>query len=94
MASTVIGWILIGLGLASYVSGLAGYLKERFARTTTERALLPAGYNADLKVIAELVDKVATLLDKFSKLSVPVQWALLGLVSIGVGSYLIATKPF
>ncbi len=93
MASTVVGWILLLLGVASYLSGLAGYLKERFA-PTTERALLPAGYNDDLKVIAELVDKVATLLDKFSKLSVPVQWALLGLVSIGIGSYLIATKPF
>lgn len=93
MASQIIGWILVTLGLASYVGGLASYLKEHFA-PTTERALLPAGYNVDLKVLAELVDKVATLLDKFSKLSVPVQWALLGLVSIGVGSYLIATEPF
>jgi hypothetical protein len=93
MASTIIGWILIGLGVISYVSGLAGYLKERFF-PTTERALLPAGYNEDLKIIAELVDKVAALLEKFSNLSVPMQWALLGLVSIGIGSYLIATKPF
>jgi uncharacterized membrane protein len=89
----MLGWILVVLGVLSYAGGLASFIKERFFTETT-RSMLPGFTSTDLKTIAELLDKVATLLEKFSKLSVHVQWAVLGLLTIGVGAYLIAAKPF
>ena len=93
MFSSILGWVLVVLGILSYASGLVVFIKEQFF-TPAQRAVLPAFAQAELGAIAELVDKIATALEQFSKLSVPVQWALLGLVTLGVGAYLIATQPF
>ena len=93
MASVVLGWILVGVGVLSYLVALAVLVKERFF-APAQRDLLPNFTEADLKVIAELVDKLAKAMEQFGKLSVPVQWAILGLLQIGVGAYLISARPF
>lgn len=94
MASTILGWTLVILGGVAYISGVASYIKERFFPQPGERALLPAGISADLEAITKLLEQVANVLTTFSKLSIPVQWSLLGLATIALGAYLLATKPF
>ncbi|MGD8399117.1 MAG: hypothetical protein PVG11_09695, partial [Anaerolineae bacterium] len=89
MVSTILGWLLVALGVVSYAVALAILLNEQFFKTQ-EKALLPPGVSEDIKVIGELLDNLAGLLEKFSKLSVPVQWAILGLANIGIGAYLLA----
>lgn len=92
MFSTILGWILVVLGVVSYIVALAMLIKEQFFPKAEKG--LPVFENMDLKGIADLLEKLANLLEQFSKLSVPVQWAFLGLVSIGIGAYLIANTPF
>jgi hypothetical protein len=90
--SVYLGWILIVLGIASYVFGCVVSLRE-YARAPQTRGRAVPGA-ADLKAVAEVLDKLADVLDKFGSLSVPVQWALLGLLNIGLGAYLLVHKPF
>ncbi len=93
MVSTILGSLLVVLGVVSYAVALGILLNEQFFKTR-EKALLPPGVSADIKVIGELLDNLAGLVEKFSKLSVPVQWAILGLANIGIGAYLLASTPF
>lgn len=92
MNSVTLGWILVVVGILTYAGGfivsLVMYLKPSGAGSRA----IPTG--ADLHAVAEVLDKLADVLDKFGKLSVPIQWALLGMLNIGIGSYLIANKPF
>lgn len=90
--SAILGWIFVILGVISYVVALAILIKEQFF-AKAEKAL-PVFENVDFKAIGDLVEKLANAIEKFSKLSVPVQWAFLGLVNIGIGAYLIANRPF
>lgn len=91
--SAILGWLLVILGILSYVVALGILVKEQFFKEK-EKGLLPAGLSEDIKVISELLQNLAGLLEKFSKMSVPVQWALLGLANIGIGAYLIVNSPF
>ena len=93
MISTVIGWILVLLGIIAYVGALIVWLRSQFASVATMVAT-PRFKDPDLELIAQVLDKLAKVLDSFARLSVPVQWALLGLAQIGIGSYLIINKPF
>jgi uncharacterized membrane protein YczE len=93
MVSTAIGWLLVALGVVSYGVALAILIHEQFLKVK-ERAMIPAAVSEDIKVIGELLDNLASLLENFSKLSVPVQWAILGLANIGIGAYLLANTPF
>lgn len=92
MASTILGWIFIVLGILAFLAGLVIFIRSAFA---TPQAKSTYTYqSADLGELAKLIESLAKLLESFTKLSIPVQWALLGLVMTGVGSYLLATKPF
>lgn len=91
MFSVILGWILIVLGILSYVGALIAFIKAQFA--PAERAFPPIE-DINLKGIAEILDKLATVMENFGKLSIPVQWALLGLANIGIGAILIANRPF
>ena len=90
--SVILGWILVILGVLTYAVGfivsVIVYLKSAQAGG---RAFPTA---ADLKAVAEVLDKLADVLDKFGKLTIPVQWALLGMINIAVGTYLLVNKPF
>ena len=90
--SVVLGWILVSLGLVTYAASLLVSLITYFKTTPPPGGRQFAGAE-DLKGVAEVLDKLAGL-DKFGKLTVPVQWALLGMLNTGVGAYLIAHKPF
>ncbi len=92
MASTIIGWGLIVLGVLSYAWALVGFIRSQ--RPAEESRALPSFGDRDLKAVAELLEKISDLLGNFSKLSIPVQWALLGLADIGIGAYLLANRPF
>ena len=92
MASRIVGWILIILGvlaflaaLWSFAAGLPGLPPYPGAAPISD---------PDLQVIADILDAIARILESFARLSLSVQWALLGLSSIGVGSYLLAKRPF
>jgi hypothetical protein len=50
--------------------------------------------NVEPQVIAEILDKIARILESFTILSNPVQWAIIGLICIGLGTYLLGSKPF
>lgn len=91
MLSTLIGLVLVGLGIACYIVALMVYYKTQVAdRIVPSRSFS----NPDLKTIAEVLENLAKVLEQFGKLSVPVQWGLLGSLNIGIGLYLLATKPF
>jgi hypothetical protein len=92
MTSTILGWLLVLLGIVSYLGALMVWLRSQFAAPPAKS--LPEFKDTDLNAIAEVLDKLAKVLNSYSRLSVPVQWALLGLAQIGVGSYLIVSKPF
>jgi hypothetical protein len=94
MFSTILGWILVVLGVITYLVALAMLIKERFFPAKPAARELPVFKNLDFKEIANFLEKVSDLIETFSKLSVPVQWAFLGLVTIGIGAYLIANAPF
>jgi hypothetical protein len=91
MASKIIGWILVVLGILAFLAGLFGFIQAQLAELVPN--LLPVFESSDLEAIAEL-DKIALVLEKFALLSLPVQWALIGLVSIWVGAYLLKSKAF
>ena len=92
MASTILGWIFVVLGILAFLAGLVIFIRSAFA---TPQARSTYKYQSvDLGELAKLIESIAKLLESFTKLSIPVQWALLGLVMTGVGSYLLATKPF
>jgi hypothetical protein len=93
MNSVTLGWALVILGFLSYVPALVvGLITAiKAMRAPADRALITGN---DLKAVAEVLDKLAKVLDSFGKLSVPLQWALLGMANIGIGAYLIANKPF
>jgi hypothetical protein len=92
MASKILGWILVVLGILAFLAGLYGFIAAQAAELVPN--VLPVFESADLQVIAELLDKIALVLEKFALLSIPVQWALIGLGSIGVGAYLLKSKAF
>lgn len=92
MASKVLGWCLIILGIVALLVGLVAFVQVQFF--DLERGTLPQFVNVDLQVIAEILDRIARILENFTRLSIPVQWALIGLVCIGSGTYLLVNKPF
>lgn len=92
MPSAILGWLLVLLGIVSYLGAMIVWLRSQFSAVSAKR--LPEFKDADLGAIAEALDSLAKVLQTFSKLSIPVQWALLGLGQIGIGSYLIINKPF
>jgi hypothetical protein len=92
MASKILGWILVIIGILAFLTGLATFIQAQFALPGLQT--LPEFQNPDLKVIAELLAQIAAILKEFARLTVPVQWALMGLVSIGLGTFLLAKKPF
>lgn len=90
--SVYLGWVLIGLGVLTYAAGFVVSIKEYASAPKTKGRAVPGA--ADLKAIAEVLDKLADVLDKFGSLTVPIQWALLGLLNIGIGTYLLTHRPF
>jgi hypothetical protein len=90
--SSILGWILVILGVASYLVALAMLVKEQFFKEVEKD--LPVFESVDFKAIGEFLEKLSDAIENFSKLSVPVQWAFLGLLNIGIGSYLMSAKPF
>jgi hypothetical protein len=93
MISVVLGWILVALGVLSYLSGLGAFIKGQFFTPAEKTGTRGVG-SAELEAVAEVLDKLATAFEQFGKLSVPVQWALLGIATFGVGGYLMAAQPF
>lgn len=84
--NVILGWILIVLGILAFLGGLAMALNEQFRK----KPELPViNQSVDLKDLAELVKNLALLLEQFAKLSVGIQWAILGLVSIAVGANML-----
>lgn len=92
MASTVLGWCLIILGILALLAGLMAFVQVQFFEPNRE-TLLPLA-KVDLQVIAEILDGIARFLESFTRLSNPVQWAIIGLICIGLGTYLLGNKPF
>lgn len=90
--SWYLGCFLILLGVATYAVAFAVSIWVYAGAPKTKDRALAGG--ADLKAVAEVLDKLADVLDKFGSLTVPVQWALLGLLNIGIGAYLIIHRPF
>jgi hypothetical protein len=86
--SYYLGCGLIVMGVLTYAVGFCASIYVYVKGPKPQDRALPGG--ADL---AEVLDKLADVLDKFGSLTVPIQWALLGLLNIGVGTYLL-THPF
>lgn len=90
--SFYLGWTLVVLGVVTYAAAFVVSIYVYAASPKTRGRALPGGES--LKAVAEVLDKLADVLDKFGSLTVPVQWALLGMLNIGIGTYLIVHKPF
>jgi hypothetical protein len=91
MLSEVLGWILVVLGIASYIVALAILVKQQLLK---EETVKPSFTNLDLGTIGDLLKHLTNAIESFSRLSLPVQWAFLGLMNIGIGAYLLANTPF
>jgi hypothetical protein len=83
----IVGWILIVLGVLAYLGGLTMALIEQFKSTPPIYDINKAAI--DIASLAKLLDSMAKFLQQFAKLSVGIQWAILGLVSIAAGVYMI-----
>lgn len=88
MFSTVIGVVLLVLGIATFIIALIVFLR------TNKKAVEPTLTQAATADIQKILEAIAKVLEQFAKLAVPVQWALLGSLNIGIGLYLLAKKPF
>jgi uncharacterized membrane protein YiaA len=92
MASRIIGWILIVLGVLAFLAALWSFARG-IPGVPIYTGHAPIS-SSDLQAVADILDAIARILENFARLSLSVQWALLGLASIGVGSYLISKRPF
>ena len=84
---TTIGWILVVIGVLAFLAGLVMAILEQVKKYTVVE--LPQNRAIELKDVAETLKQLAELLKAFKDLNAGIQWALLGLVSIGLGAYLI-----
>lgn len=91
MAAKTYSWVLVMLGILAFFAGLFGFISTQVSELVPNT--MPTFESPDLQVIAELLEKIALVLEKFALLSIPMQWALIGLVSIGLGAYLLKSKP-
>ena len=92
MASKIIGWVLIVLGVLAFLAALWSFVLGAPSLPPYPGAA-PIS-NPDLQAIADILDAIARILENFARLSLSVQWALLGLTSIGIGSYLLSKRSF
>jgi len=83
----IVGWILVGIGVIAFLSGLVMAFMEQIKKYTV--SAIPQNRAIDLKDVAETLKQLTELLKAFRDLSAGIQWAFLGLASIGVGAYLI-----
>jgi|GEM_PF-6680709 predicted PurR-regulated permease PerM len=91
MLSTIIGLLLVALGIVCYAVALIVYFRKETAALTKG---LHTFTDKDLEAIAKVLENLAKVLEQFGKLSETIQLALLGSLNIGVGVYLLATKLF
>ena len=98
MASVYLGWVLISLGVLTYLVALIAYTKGKFFTKLAEPVRVDFRAEADeterLKQITEMVKAVNDFLEKFGKLSDWLQLGIFGLLQIAGGAYLLATTPF
>ena len=92
VASKLLGWILVIIGLLAFLSGLFGFIQAQFGLGLPVLQLDLGG--GDLQAIARILTEIARILESFVKLSIPVQWAIMGLGCIGLGTYLLSKRPF
>jgi hypothetical protein len=92
VASKLLGWVLIVIGLLAFLSGLFGFIQAQFGLNLP--VLQPDLSGGELQAIAEILAEIAHILENFVMLSIPVQWAVMGLGCIGLGTYLLTKKPF
>lgn len=83
----IIGWILVGIGVIAFLSGLVMAFLEQIKKFKVND--VPQNRAIDLKDVAEALKQFTELLKAFKDLSAGIQWAFLGLASIGLGAYLI-----
>ena len=84
--NVVLGWIFVVLGILAFLGGLAMALSEQFKKKPQPPVITPS---VDIKDLVDLVKNLTALLEQFGKLSVGIQWAILGLVSIAVGANML-----
>ena len=92
MASRIVGWVLIVLGTLAFLAALWSFVQAGAGAPLYPGAAPIA--DPDLQAIADILDAIARLLENFARLSLSIQWALLGLGSIGLGSYFLSKRPF
>jgi uncharacterized membrane protein len=87
-----LGWILLVVGIALCVGGLAlAFMQQQAAKKAVSgtskdiRALDPAAIQA-------LLDSLSKVLEQFTKLAMPVQFSVLGGVLMVIGTLLITYK--
>lgn len=83
----IIGWILVAIGVIAFLSGLVMAFLEQIKKFKVND--VPQNRAIDLKDVAEAIKQFTELLKAFKDLSAGIQWAFLGLASIGLGAYLI-----
>jgi hypothetical protein len=86
---TALGWMLVSLGTLSYLVALGTFAYEKFGRSNNG-GRRNTRKEQDPKEIWDVIADIADLLEKFSKLSTNVQWALMGFVPMAAGIYLLA----
>ena len=91
MMSEILGWILIVLGVVSYLIALAILVRQQLLKEEKAKSSFDS---LDLGTIGDLLEHLTNAIESFSRLSLPVQWAFLGLMNIGIGAYLLANTPF
>jgi hypothetical protein len=88
LASRIVGWVLIFLGVLAFLVALWSFVQGVPGAPPSPAP--PPLADPDLQVIADILDAIARILENFARLSLSVQWALLGLGSIGLGAFFLS----
>jgi hypothetical protein len=87
MANQIAGWTLFAIGVITW--GIAVY---RFV-TTSKPSDEDIRRGIESGDVAKILEAIAKILEQLRQFSEAAQWALLSLVPLGAGIYILAAKP-
>lgn len=91
MANEYVGFLLLGIGIVFDLVGLYFYVITSRKANGVLESLKTSVKAANFQ---DILDAIGKILEYFSKLTTPVQIAVLGSFHIAAGLYLLVKKPF
>ena len=93
MTQTV-GWALFVVGCVLCIGGLIfAFVQQQAAKKSISQQNSKAFPSLDLKAIQELLESLAKVMEQFAKFAMPIQFSVLGVALMVIGTLLIVYKP-